>query len=150
MLLRTCLVLAATVSMMGCGGGGHSSAPSPVPQPNLTPAPTEVWSIGGRVTAYGSNVGVSGAHVTADGATPADTDADGNYRLTYKLLPTTPDIKVTVAANDFMVTLRGQWSSAVATRANSRSASATSAGVRSCRSARRRSRARWLFVMSTP
>jgi len=103
MLLRTSLALVASVSMIACGGGGHSTAPTPLPQPNPTPAPTELWSISGRVTAYGANVGVSGAHVTADGATPADTDADGNYRLAYKLLPTTPDIKVTVAANDFMV-----------------------------------------------
>ena len=77
----TSAVLFAHLRYTACGGG-HSTARSDAdPGCRSTPAPTEVWSISGRVTAYGSNVGVSGAHVTADGATPADTDADGRYRL---------------------------------------------------------------------
>ena len=61
MLLRTSLALVASVSMIACGGGGHSTAPTPLPQPNPTPAPTELWSISGRVTAYGSNADASPA-----------------------------------------------------------------------------------------
>jgi hypothetical protein len=103
MLCRVSLAILVAFILTGCGGG-HSPAPAPSPTPNQTPPPTELWSISGRVTAYGGNTGVSGAHVTADGgATPADTDADGRFKLSYKLAPTTPDIKITIAANGFMV-----------------------------------------------
>ena len=78
--------------------------PDSDPVPNPTPAPTEVWSISGRVTAYGSNVGVSGAHVTAEAARrrPTRTPTDATASRTNSL-PATPDIKVTVAATGFMV-----------------------------------------------
>ena len=89
MVVRPAVVVVALVGLVACGGG------NPAPIPSLTPAktpppppPTEIWSIGGRVTAFGTNAPVSGAHITASaGATPADTDADGRYKLAYGSAP---------------------------------------------------------------
>jgi hypothetical protein len=86
MMIRRTIAIVALGGLAACGGG------NPAPIPSLTtkaPPPTsEVWSISGRVTAFGTNTPVSGAHVTASaGATPADTDADGRYKLAYGSAP---------------------------------------------------------------
>jgi len=102
MLFRPALTLVASMTLVACGGG--SAAPTGIPVQNQPPVPMEQWSISGRATAYGGDVGVSGARVTADGdAAPVTTDADGRFHIAYYALPQPVDTKVTIAANGFVV-----------------------------------------------
>jgi hypothetical protein len=86
-------VLATTVTLAACGGGGSSpTAPSPTPGPAAAPAPAPApaarpttWALTGRVTDSGTSAGISGATVAiGDGPNAgrsATTDTGGNFSL---------------------------------------------------------------------
>ena len=88
--------------LVACGGGGGSSTPAPTPTPTPPPTPADNWVITGRVVAYGSGTPVSGARVMPGAASSTTTDADGNFRLSSTLAPSSPPIAVKVEADGYV------------------------------------------------
>ena len=66
--------------LLSCGGG-NSPAPSAVPTPPPAQTPQDVWVLTGKITAYGTDGAVSGAHATIDNGQATDTDSGGMYRF---------------------------------------------------------------------
>ena len=99
MLMRHALAIAALGVLIGCGGGGGGGTPPSTVPP---PPPTTLWTITGRITAYGSGAPVSGATVTPDGFTAVQTDANGGYKITGTTRPTSPSIKITVMGGGYL------------------------------------------------
>lgn len=105
--LKQCVggaLLASLVIFSGCGGGGSdspvSSAPAPIPEPPILPAPPVVVTaaVEGRVVSSATGLPISGAVVNT-GAVSATTGIDGRYQLTN--VPASPRVVMNVRAANF-------------------------------------------------
>jgi hypothetical protein len=100
------LISAALVTTIACGGGGGGSTPTPNPTPTApTPpaAPTNTWSITGRVVDTIGGQPLSGVTLTPDfNLASIQTGNDGSYQLGSQSNPPTTPYKLTVSGGNLL------------------------------------------------
>jgi len=94
------------VAVTACGGGNGTAAPSAPTTPTTpstpTPTPSNDWSIGGHLLAYGSGRPIAGAHLTSSNLGPTDTDAQGGFRFSGTSAPAQTQARVTIEAGNYL------------------------------------------------
>jgi hypothetical protein len=103
------IVGALTVTMSACGGSGPTGPSTPsittppsTSTPPTTPAPTELWSVSGRVVATSTGRAAGAVRVTSDLGPSTISDAAGAFRLGSDENPPFTPHKFTTSHPDYM------------------------------------------------